>query len=176
MTVNWSPWKKTINEGCKVFKPRRIENFSLKQALRKQDLISVCDTLQTKHVFNICRKVCFSTASIASPFRSHDRKLSKTRFTKVLPKQPIGNSCREHELSVKKVYFVTKCVGLWWIWEVIWRSTRRQIIYLSYVRSDPERLTWPEESHVLPQVLFANWRDGFQQCNGSHHTRTPINK
>ena len=55
---------------------------TLKQALQKQDLTLVTDTLQPKHVCDICSKVCFSKAGLASHMKSNN-KLSNACFTKV---------------------------------------------------------------------------------------------
>ena len=85
-----------IYENCKAFKARIIKQFSLKRALCKQDLTSVPDALHPEH---ICIWVCLSKARHANHMRSHDSKLSNTRFAKVLQQQPTGNSCQSwHKL------------------------------------------------------------------------------
>ena len=66
--------------AVKCFKERRIEHLNLKRALWKENLTLVPDISQPEYVFNICSKVCFSTAGFASPMRSHDSKQSRTRF------------------------------------------------------------------------------------------------
>ena len=41
MTLNQSIWKKIIYDDCKAFGVWWIKNYMLKQALQKQDLVSV---------------------------------------------------------------------------------------------------------------------------------------
>ena len=57
-TVNQSTSKKVIYESCKAF-----EYSNMKQALQKQNFISVPDTLQLEHVCNIYSRVCFTTVN-----------------------------------------------------------------------------------------------------------------
>ena len=84
MTVNRSTLKKVINERWKAFEERRIEHSSLKQALQKQNLTSVADTLLSEHICNICSRVSLFKAGLACYMKSNDNILSKTRFTNVL--------------------------------------------------------------------------------------------
>ena len=51
----------TIDIGdCKLYGACRIQHYSLKRALRKEDLSSFADIIHPEHVSNICCRVCLS--------------------------------------------------------------------------------------------------------------------
>ena len=92
--INQSTQKKVIYKSSKAFVTRRIEHSRLKRILRKQDSISDSYTLHPEYIFNICNRVCLSKTKLTSRMSTHDSKLSKTLYTKVLQQQPTGNSCQ----------------------------------------------------------------------------------
>ena len=156
MMVNQSTWKKVIYKAVKGFEEQRIRHSSLKQALWKQDYLSL---YSLKVLVIIWSKVCLSKVEPANHMRSHDSKLLKTCFTKVLQQQPTGNFDQFLSRSMwvysrfEKSYKGEQAVSM--------QKTPNSFFIYSI------GIAWIYLAGGVSQILLAHWGDCFLQRSGN---------